>query len=422
MPRSPRNRPEVAQRLRVERHQLVIARLAERVGDLLGAHRAQLGGRPRAGGPEAVGERPGDREVAGDRVPLMVDALAQRREPARAEVDRVERQEVRRDVRRASRRAGGARRPAAGAGPGSSAASASRSIVTERACAAIRAQDSRTSSGRLSAIARAYRRRRSRPYPEGFMPDAAADERIEHLLEGLNRAPARGRRRTARGRCSSSPAPARARRACSPTGSPTCSQTGRARPSEILAITFTNKAAGEMRERVELLLGAATRAMWVMTFHSRLRADPARRGAAARLHAPVHDLRRGRLAAAGQALPGRARARPEALHAAARSSARSPAPRTSCATPRPTASCVRARTSSRRSPTSTSSTSSGCTRRTRWTSTTCSVRTVNVLRAVPRGPRALPARLPPRPRRRVPGHEPRPVPAAAAARRASTAT
>ncbi|MEU2621195.1 DNA helicase PcrA [Streptomyces sp. NPDC007157] len=39
-------------------------------------------------------------------------------------------------------------------------------------------------------------------------------------------------------------------------------------PGQILAITFTNKAAGEMKERVEHLVGPRANAMWVMTFHS----------------------------------------------------------------------------------------------------------------------------------------------------------
>ncbi len=39
-------------------------------------------------------------------------------------------------------------------------------------------------------------------------------------------------------------------------------------PHEIIAITFTNKAAGEMRERLEQLVGPQVRAIWAATFHS----------------------------------------------------------------------------------------------------------------------------------------------------------
>ena len=66
----------------------------------------------------------------------------------------------------------------------------------------------------------------------------------------------------------SSPGRARARRAPSVQRIAYLMDVHEVYPTEILAVTFTNKAAGELKERVRELIGVKARDLWVSTFHS----------------------------------------------------------------------------------------------------------------------------------------------------------
>src|SRR5688572_24567882 len=140
-----------------------------------------------------------------------------------------------------------------GAGPGSIRPAASRSIETWRAAAATAAACSLTRSGIVITPV----------YPRGVTTVA----RSEALLEGLNE-PQREAVLHGQGPLLILAGAGSGKTRVLTHRIAHLVHSGKARPGEILAITFTSNAAQEMRARVEALVRNRAQAMWVIPLHS----------------------------------------------------------------------------------------------------------------------------------------------------------